>query len=159
MSLRVEPDRKNLLARCNIVTDREVRLLWDRDIVTPSLVLPPPWFVFIECSSLWKMYSSVPPSLAAPRYRNNSTDIGENRQQQGDRNCSEWRMAGESAGAPYSKQFASMVRFGGVGGFFSYPSVQVRKCRPAPRFFTFRQTLMPEFDQPPFYIDRSKRHR
>ena len=25
----------------------------------------------------------------------------------------------------------SMVRFGGVGGFFSYPSVQVRKCRPA----------------------------
>jgi hypothetical protein len=50
-----------------------------------------------------------------------------------------------------------MVRFGGVGGFFAYPWVQVRKGRPTPGFFTFRQTLMPEFDQPPFYIDSSKR--
>ena len=52
----------------------------------------------------------------------------------------------------------SMVRFGGVGGFFAFPSVQVRKSRPASGFFASRQTFMPEFDQPPFYIDRSKRH-
>jgi hypothetical protein len=43
-----------------------------------------------------------------------------------------------------------MVRFGGIGGFFAYCAVQVRKCRPIPRFFTPLQTLMPEFDQPPF---------
>jgi hypothetical protein len=49
-----------------------------------------------------------------------------------------------------------MVRFGGIGGFFAYCAVQVRKCRPIPRFFTPLQTLMPEFDQPPFYIDRTK---
>src|SRR5689334_14146197 len=64
-----------------------------------------------------------------------------------------------SAGSPYPKPLPSMARFGGVGGFFSYPFVQVRKCRPAPRFFAFRQTLMPEFEQPLFYIDISKRHR
>jgi hypothetical protein len=58
----------------------------------------------------------------------------------------------------HSKVFASMVRFGGVGGFLSYPSVQVPKCRPAPRFFTSRQTLMPERDQPHFYVDGSKHH-
>jgi hypothetical protein len=40
--------------------------------------------------------------------------------------------------SPYPKALASMVRFGGVGGFFSFPSVQVRKCRPVPRFLTFR---------------------
>ena len=53
----------------------------------------------------------------------------------------------------------SMVRFGGVGGFFAYSRAQVRKCCPIPRLFASRQTLMPEFDQPPFYIDRTKRHR
>jgi hypothetical protein len=52
----------------------------------------------------------------------------------------------------------SMGRFGGVGGLFVYPCVQVRE-RPVPRFFSFRQTLMPEFDQPPFYIDRTKPNR
>ena len=50
-----------------------------------------------------------------------------------------------------------MVRFGGVGGFLFRPTGQVRKCRPAPRLFTLGQTLMPEFDQPPFNIDSSKR--
>ena len=35
----------------------------------------------------------------------------------------------------------------GASGFFSKPSFQLRKCRPAPRFSTFRQTLTPEFDQ------------
>ena len=58
-----------------------------------------------------------------------------------------------------AQSLASMVRFGGVGGFFSFPSVQVRKCRPASGFFASRQTFMPEFDQSPFYIDRSRRHR
>jgi len=51
-----------------------------------------------------------------------------------------------------------MVRFGGVGGFFAYPSVQVRKCRPTPSF-TPRQTLMPKFDQSPFYVNNSRGHR
>jgi hypothetical protein len=52
----------------------------------------------------------------------------------------------------------SMVLFGGVGGFLFRPTGQVRKCRPASGF-TFRQTLMPEFDQTPFYIARSRRRR
>src|ERR1700738_1316644 len=66
----------------------------------------------------------------------------------------------ELAEAVFTLQpLVSLVHFGGVGGFSPYPSVQVRKCRPAPRFFTFRRTLMPEFDQPPFYIDRSKCRR
>jgi hypothetical protein len=50
-------------------------------------------------------------------------------------------------------------RCGGVsGGFSTYPAVQLRKCRPTPSF-TPRQTLMPEFDQAPFHIDKSRRHR
>src|ERR1700676_401332 len=57
---------------------------------------------------------------------------------------------------PYPNPLPSMVRFGGVGGFFSCPSAQVRKCRPAPSFFTCRQTLMPEFDQPPLYTETSQ---
>ena len=52
-----------------------------------------------------------------------------------------------------------MIRFGGVGGFFPCLSVQIRKCRPGPRFFLSRQTLMPKLDQPSFYIDIAKRHR
>ena len=40
MSLRVELDRKNLLARCNIVTDREVRLLWEAVQFSPLHVAP-----------------------------------------------------------------------------------------------------------------------
>jgi hypothetical protein len=48
---------------------------------------------------------------------------------------------------------------GGVGGFFVYPSFQIRKCRPAPRSFNFGQTLMPEFQQTPFYIDSSRRQK
>jgi hypothetical protein len=48
------------------------------------------------------------------------------------------------------------TRFGGVGGFFPSPSVQVRKRRPGLSFFTARQTQMPELDQPPFYIEGSK---
>jgi len=68
-----------------------------------------------------------------------------------------WRVM--SADSPYPKPLASMVRFGGVGGFLFYPSVQVRKCRPAPRLFASRQTFMPEFDQPPFCTDISRRHR
>ena len=68
-----------------------------------------------------------------------------------------WRAM--SADSSYPKPLPSMVRFGGVGGFFSCPSVQVRKCRPTRGFFTFRQTLMPEFDQPALYNDMSRRHR
>ena len=48
---------------------------------------------------------------------------------------------------------------GGVGGFFVYPSFQLRKCRPAPRYFNFGQTLMPEFHQSPFYINKSRRQK
>ena len=33
---RVEPDRKDFLARCDVVTDRDVRLLRYRDVVAPS---------------------------------------------------------------------------------------------------------------------------
>ena len=47
---------------------------------------------------------------------------------------------------------------GGVGGFLFYPAVQLRKCRPTPSF-TPRQTLMPEFDQSPFYTNKSRRQR
>src|ERR1700730_3138788 len=113
-----------------------------------------------SCSSVSKTYWSVPPSLVAPRYQYSSTDIAGNRQQEGDQDCSEVAHGGgRSAGSPYPKPLASMVRFGGIGGFFSFPSVQVRKCRPVPRFLTFRQTLKPEFDQPPFYIDSPRRHR
>jgi hypothetical protein len=57
-----------------------------------------------------------------------------------------------SARSPEPKPLESMVRFGGVGGFLFYPAVQLRKCRPTPNF-TPRQTLMPEFDQSPFYIN------
>ena len=62
---------------------------------------------------------------------------------------------GESPPAKIHDGFArlpllSMVLFGGVGGFFAYPSGQVRKCRPASGFFASCQTFMPEFDQPPF---------
>src|ERR1700730_10918392 len=53
---------------------------------------------------------------------------------------------------------ALIVGSGGVGGFLFYPAVQLRKFRPTPSF-TPRQTLMPEFDQSPFYIDKSRRHR
>jgi hypothetical protein len=60
------------------------------------------------------------------------------------------------ADAPYPKPLPSMIRSGGVSGFLFQSAVQIRKCRPIPRFFTPRQTLMPEFDQPPFYIDRTK---
>jgi hypothetical protein len=45
-----------------------------------------------------------------------------------------------------------MIHFGGVSGFFVRPSVQMRECRPAPGFLVFGQTLMPEFDQSPFYF-------
>jgi hypothetical protein len=34
-----------------------------------------------------------------------------------------------SAGPHYLKPLPPRVRFGGGGGFFAYPSVQVRKCR------------------------------
>jgi hypothetical protein len=50
-------------------------------------------------------------------------------------------------------------RCGGVsGGFSTYPAVQLRKCRPTPSF-TPRQTLMPKFDQSPFYVNNSRGHR
>ena len=42
--LRVEPDRKDFLARCDVVTDRDVRLLRYRDVVAPSQF-------FLCCSS------------------------------------------------------------------------------------------------------------
>jgi hypothetical protein len=32
-------------------------------------------------------------------------------------------------------------RCGGVGSILFYPAVQLRKCRPASRFFSFGQTL------------------
>src|ERR1700730_15788264 len=53
---------------------------------------------------------------------------------------------------------ALIVGSGGVGGFLFYPAVQLRKFRPTPSF-TPRQTLMPEFDQSPFYIRKSRRHK
>jgi hypothetical protein len=47
---------------------------------------------------------------------------------------------------------------GSDSGFSTYPAVQLRKCRPTPSF-TPRQTLMPKFDQSPFYVNNSGGHR
>src|ERR1700736_1596343 len=52
------------------------------------------------------------------------------------------------ADTPYPEPLPSIARFGGVRGLFTFPSVQVRKCCPAPRSFTCRRTLMPDFDTP-----------
>jgi hypothetical protein len=51
-----------------------------------------------------------------------------------------------------------MVHLGGVGSFLTCSSFQVRKCRPAPRFFASSQTLMPEREQPPSYAEVSMHH-
>ena len=44
--LRIEADRKNLLAGCDVVTDRKVRLLWDRDVIEPGELF------FLSCSTV-----------------------------------------------------------------------------------------------------------
>jgi hypothetical protein len=41
------------------------------------------------CSPTSKMYSSIPPSLAAPRYRNSSTGTARTASKKGDQDCSE----------------------------------------------------------------------
>jgi hypothetical protein len=52
-------------------------------------------------------------------------------------------VSGQSLGGEAA---ASMDGCGGVSGFLICPCFQVRKCRPASRFFILRQTLMPKFD-------------
>jgi hypothetical protein len=81
------------------------------------------------------------------------------RQPEGDQDCSEVANGGDKRRFSLPEALVSMVLFGGVGRFLFRPAGQVRKCRPASGFFASRQTFMPEFDQPPFYIDRSKRRR
>jgi hypothetical protein len=41
------------------------------------------------------------------------------------------------AGSPHPKRCGSMVRLGGVGGFFASPCVQVRECFPVRDFELF----------------------
>jgi hypothetical protein len=51
---------------------------------------------------------------------------------------------------------ASMARRGGVTDFLSLPLVRVREQRPAARFLTWYQTVMPERDQSHFHVNISK---
>ena len=74
-------------ARIRQISEDETKLLFeceddstlDVTIVEPgnSVIVRDKTVFGTSCSSVSKMYSSVPPSMAAPRYRNNSTDIAE----------------------------------------------------------------------------------
>src|ERR1700735_2357479 len=95
--------------------------------------------------------TSAPPSLATSVSKQFGGH-GWNRPQKVIRIIARRLIAGDERGSPYPRPLASMNRFGGVGRFSTYHYVQFRKCCPTPSFAP-RQTLMPEFDQSPFYIN------
>ena len=94
--------------------------------------------------------TSVRPSLATSVSKQFGGH-GWNRPQKVIRVIARQLIAGDERGSPYPRPLTSMNRFGGVGRF-STTTFSFENAVQTPSFAP-RQTLMPEFDQSPFYIN------